>query len=114
MDQGTFSGQFHEAVRRALEQAQMSAALGEPIVEFHGRGGPNRRISLAETLDLLWLSEDQYYRIIDIGAYLVEGDPPVMFVRAAGFEPGSYEDTWDPSGLGPFKVIGPVYRRQFS
>jgi hypothetical protein len=114
MDQATFSRQFHEAVRRALEQAEMSAMLGEPIVEFHGKGGPKRRISLAETVDLLWLSEDRFYRIVDVGAYVVEDNPPVMFVVATGFEPGSYQDTWDPSGLGPFKVIGPVYRNQFS
>ena len=101
---------FHEAVRRALQEAGLSAVSGEPLVEFHGRPNPQGRITLAQTLDFLWLSSDRHYRIIDVAAFSGEDKPPIVFVRPAGFEPGLFSETWDPADLGPFKVMGPATR----
>jgi hypothetical protein len=110
MDKTGYALLFQEAIRRALQQAGLSATLSEPVVEFHGRPNPKRRVKVDEALDFLWLSADRFYRIVDVAAFSGEDNPPVIFVRPAGFEPSTYEDTWEPSGLGPFKVIGPATR----
>jgi hypothetical protein len=99
---------FQEAARRALNEAGLSAALNEPMIEYHGKPSPQRRVTMDEALSLLWLSEDRFYRVVDVAAYLGEDKRPVIFVRPAGFEPSAYEDTWEPTGLGPFKVMGPA------
>ena len=110
MDKSSYALLFQEAVQRALQQAGLSAALGETVVEFHGRPNPDRRITVDEALNFLWLSADRFYRVVDVAAFSGEDNPPVIFVRPAGFEPSAYEDTWEPSGLGPFKVMGPATR----
>ena len=110
MDKSGFSRLFREAVRLALQQASVSANLSEPVVEFHGKADPQHRITLDEALELLWLSADRFYRIVDVAAYVGEVNPSVLFVRPSGFEPSAFADTWDPSGLGPFKVIGAMTR----
>jgi hypothetical protein len=110
MDKSGFAPLFQEAIRRALEQAGVTGSLGEPVVEFHGKPNPERPIAVDEALDLLWLSPDRFYRVVDVAAFLGEDNPPVIFVRPAGFEPSAYEHTWEPQGLGPFKVMGPATR----
>jgi hypothetical protein len=110
MDKSGFALLFQEAVRRALEQAGVSAGSSEPVVEFHGNPNPERPISVDMVLGFLWLSPDRFYRVVDVAAFLGEDNPPVIFVRPAGFEPSAYEDTWEPQGLGPFKVMGPATR----
>jgi len=110
MDKGRFALLFREAVRRALEQAGVPASLGEPVVEFYGKPNPGSPVTVAEALDFLWLSPERFYRVVDVAAFLGENNPPVIFVRPAGFEPSAYADTWEPQGLGPFKVMGPATR----
>ena len=110
MDKGNYALLFEEAVRRALEQAGVSPSSSEPVVEFHGRPSPEEPVALSEALGLLWLSTERFYRVVDVAAFVGEDNPPVIFVRPAGFEPSGYEDTWEPDGLGPFKVLGPATR----
>lgn len=109
MDKSSFALLFQEAVRRALEQAGVSGSL-KPVVEFQGKPNPERPVVVDEALDFLWLSPDRFYRVVDVAAFVGEDNPPVIFVRPAGFEPSAYEDTWEPHGLGPFKVMGPALR----
>ena len=110
MDKGSYARLFKEAVRRALELAGVSPCLSEPVVEFHGKPNPERPVTVDEALNFLWLSTDRFYRIVDVAAFMGEANPPVIFVRPAGFEPSGYEDTWEPEGLGPFKVMGSATR----
>jgi hypothetical protein len=110
MDKGSYALLFDEAVRRALKQAGVFPGVSEPLVEFHGEPNPTRPLAVDEALDLLWLSTNRFYRVVDVAAVAGEDNPPVIFVRPAGFEPSGYEDTWEPEGLGPFKVLGPATR----
>lgn len=110
MDKSTYAQLFDEAVRRALELAHLDPATTEPVVEFHGKPNPAQPITIDEALDLLWLSSERFYRIVDVAAFVGENDPPTLFVRLSGHEPSVYSDTWDPSDLGPFKAIGPATR----
>lgn len=110
MDKSSFASLFREAIQRALQEAGVPAASTKPVVEFHGKPSPQRLVTIDEALDFLWLSEDRFFRIIDVAVLIGEDNPPVIFVRPAGFEPSTYEDTWEPSGLGPFKVLGAAVR----
>lgn len=110
VDKSSFALLFQDAVGRALEEAGVPAASHEPVVEFHGKPNPIGNVTVEEALDFLWLSADRFYRVVDVAAFVGEDNPPVIFVRPAGFEPSPYENTWEPSGLGPFKVIGPATR----
>jgi len=110
MDKSGYGLLFQEAIQQALQLAGLSFAPSDAVVEFHGRPSPDRLISVDEALDFLWLSEDRFYLVVDVAAISGEESPPVLFVRPAGFEPGNYEDTWRPSGVGPFKVMGPMFR----
>ena len=72
-------------------------------------GSPVRNGAVDEALNLLWLSADRFYRVVDVAAF--EGEEnPLVFVRPSGFEPSAYADTWEPAGLGPFKVLGTITR----
>jgi hypothetical protein len=82
--------------------------LSEPVVEFHGQPNPERRVTMDEALDFLWLSADRFYRVVDVAAFSGEHNSAVIFVRPAGFEPSAYDDASGPSALGPFKVMGPA------
>jgi hypothetical protein len=110
MDKNRFALLFQEAIRRALQQAGISANFGESVVEFRGKPNPQQRVAVDEALDLLWLSADLFYRIVDVAAFVGEENPSVLFVRPSGLEPSAYADTWEPEGLGPFKVLGAMTR----
>ena len=88
----------------------MEPSLAEPVVEFHGKANPSTPITVDEALDLLWLSPDRFYRVIDVAAFAGEDEPPILFVRPSGHQPDAYWKTWAPSDLGPFKAIGPATR----
>ena len=110
MDKSSYAQMFDEAVRRALKLAHLDSTSIEPSVEFHGKPNPPQPITTAEALDLLWLSPERFYRIVEVAAFVGENDPPTLFVRLSGHEPSAYSDTWDPSDLGPFRAIGPATR----
>ena len=110
MDKSRYALLFQEAVRRALQEAGLVPVRSEPSVEFHGKPNPPGPITLDEALDFLWLSADRFYRVVDVAAFLGDDDPPVVFVRPSGHEPSAFADTWEPQGLGPFKLMGPATR----
>jgi hypothetical protein len=110
MDKSSFVILFETAVRRALEQADLSSAENDLLVEFHGLSNPREPISTSTAIDLLWISPDRFYFIVDVGVILDGKSPPLMFVRPTGHEPVPFSSTWDPADLGPFKAIGPMTR----
>lgn len=109
MDKSSYRRLFEEAVQRTLQEAG-SHHETQPMVEFHGAPNPPGRITLEQALGFLWLASDRFYRIVDVGVFVGEDDPPVLFVRRSGHRPGSFSETWDPADLGPFKSVGFVRR----
>lgn len=109
MKKGTYEHLFRQACDQALKLAGVVSDR-TPVVEFHGRPNPPGQITLERALDLVWLSPNRHFRIIDVAAIEREDNPPVLFVRLSGHEPGAFSETIDPEGLGPFKVMGPASR----
>jgi hypothetical protein len=110
MDKERFGELFQEAIRRALKLADLFPTTTKPLVEFYGKPNPRNPITMEQALDHLWLSPDRFYRVVDVAAFLGENDPPVIFVRPAGFDPEPFSETYNPNDLGPFQAMGPAMR----
>jgi hypothetical protein len=106
MDKSEYRLLFEKAVARSLREAGLTASSCEPVVKFFGTPNPRHTITMDQALDLLWLSPDRYFFIVDVGAFPGDERPPVIFVRPSGHEPRQFSDTWQPDDLGPFKLIG--------
>ena len=104
-----FTELFLKCAHDALAYAEKK--LGMPLsddfdVELHGAGVSGEIISRDRALELLYLGEDRFWRIIDVGVKAVVGGKPRLFVRSSGHEPSSFEETCNtPPGNGPFKVV---------
>jgi hypothetical protein len=58
-----------------------------------------------EALDRIYLSDDRFYRVIDVAIRRIFSDRIEVFVRVSGHPPGQFSQTWDPAGSGPFKQM---------
>jgi hypothetical protein len=56
----------------------------------------------------MYLDEDIFHRVIDIGVKSIVRGSPVVFVRISGHAPSSFDNAWNsPRGSGPFEIIEP-------
>ena len=78
------------------------------LVEFHGISNLQKLIPTSKAVDLLWISPDRFYFIVDVGVVLEGKGQARIFVRPSGHEPVPFSSTLDPADLGPFKAIGPM------
>lgn len=115
MTKEEFSLLFDEAMRRAT--FAFSRVYGKRVAnpdtfEAHTPGLTGRIVSANEALNAIFLSEGQFYKIIDV-AVISRGDaPPRGFVRVSGHPPCPYEKTLNPRDLGPFKILEPLPRQE--
>jgi hypothetical protein len=75
------------------------------LIELHAPGHPGDRIEVEDALDSLYLGESHFYRIIDVAIIALTPKRSVAFVRVSGHAPVSFEKTWNPKELGPFKLM---------
>src|SRR5947209_6876480 len=99
---------FRKLFERALKNAAKltEARLGQPVprsflIELHAPASTGRVMGVDEAFDQLYLGDGRYYRIIDVTIRRLLPDQSVAFVRVSGHGPVSFEDTWDPTDLGP-------------
>jgi hypothetical protein len=104
-----FSLLFANALEIAAIQAekQLNRAISHHFeIELHGAGKSGFIVSPIEAIDLIFLGEDRFYRIIDIAVIAVYPSKTRIFMRISNHTPSRFEDTWNqPSGTGPFKQI---------
>jgi len=105
--------EFELLFRRKLDEARelAEAKLGRPLPSNLGvlRGSPKsdgRRISVEEAMSELFLSETEFYRIIDLVVVEVSATTTWVWARESGHRPAAFEATWNqPPGSGPFKQL---------
>jgi len=105
--------EFELLFRRKLDEARelAEAKLGRPLPSNLGvlRGSPKsdgRRISVEEAMSELFLSETEFYRIIDLVVVEVSATTTRVWARESGHRPAAFEATWNqPPGSGPFKQL---------
>ncbi len=108
MIKNDFQQLFLHALTTAAENAEKKIA--HPIsrsflIELHAPDSQGLRVSVDEALSQLYLGNDRFYKIIDVGVKELLPRKTIVFVRVSGHQPTGYDGTWDPSGAGPFKQI---------
>lgn len=105
--------EFRQRFEAALEVAMQNAErqLRHPLsrrlsIRLYGADHAGDVLEVDQATDVLYLGEDLFYRIIDIAVIETNSQATVLFVRASGHAPATFEHTWnDPPGNGPFKQL---------
>ena len=105
--------EFKQLFLKALEEAAAYAdeCLGKSVardfeIEFHRAGHSGSVLSPEEAFDLMYISEDRFYKIIDVAVIDVQPNKTRVFICLSGHSPGAFEETWNqPPGVGPFKQL---------
>jgi hypothetical protein len=109
MNRSDYGALFASVIERAAREAE--ARLGEPVqrrfeIELHGAYHSGDLMSVERALSDIYISDDAFYRIIDVAVIGVSPEKTRVFVRVSGHAPGSFEETWHQfEGLGPFNVM---------
>jgi hypothetical protein len=110
MNKHEFRGLFLRALDEAAENAELVLGRKVPrsfLVELHAPDSPDESLTIDGAVDRMYLGEDRFYRITDVAIRRVCLGKSVAFVRVSGHAPGPFSETWDPTGLGPFKQLIP-------
>jgi hypothetical protein len=108
MTKNEFRELFLRALNEAAENAEVKLAKPIPrsfMIELHAPGSSGRAVSVDEALDRIYLGGNRFYEIIDVAIKDISPGESTAFVRVSGHPPDEFSNTWDPSGLGPFKQI---------
>ncbi len=97
------------AVETALENAdyKLNRKLPQNVrLLINGWYAESPSLTILEAVEELYISENEFYRIIDIGVIRVIGDTTFLVARRSGHKPSTFGETWnEPKGSGPFKQI---------
>lgn len=103
---------FRSLFLQALDVAAKNAEerLAKPIsraflIELHAPRSSQRLVSVDEAVENLYLGDNRFYRVIDVGIKELRADSSLVFVRVSGHAPADFDKTWEPSVAGPFKQI---------
>ena len=109
MNKQEFSQLFANAVEIAIQNAEKRLGFKLPRsyqIQLYGAGSSGLLLEPACALDRLYLSEDKFYRIIDVALVKVSKQSVTVFVRVSRHKPASFAQTWNkPLGSGPFKQM---------
>jgi hypothetical protein len=108
MDKRVFRGLFLRALRNAADAADTMLAKPAPrsfLIELHAPSSTDHLLTVKQAIDQIYLESDKFYRIIDIAIQKITPNKTIAFVRVSGHPPGPFDQTWDPTTLGPFKQI---------
>ena len=109
MTRDEFSQLFEDALANAIRSAAQRLKRPLPTevqIVLHGVGHSSRLLSRSDAVNALFIAEDKFYQVIDIGVVAVSRQFTRAIVIVSGHEPGPFESTWnEPPGSGPFKQI---------
>ena len=104
----TFLDLFQLALNDAAEGAETKLLKAIPrsfLIRLHSFRLDDRLLSVDDAADKIYISNDRFYRNIDVAIEEVLPKESVAFVRVSGHAPDALSLTWDPTGSGPFKQI---------
>lgn len=108
MNKETFKALFQKALLKAATQAELQWQLTLPrsfMFDLNAFGYSGPLLTFDQTVDRIFISENKFYRVVDIAITGVHLEYAVVFVRVSGHSPSSFPDTQDPKELGPFNVM---------
>jgi hypothetical protein len=104
-----FEELFTRSARAAIADAETRLGRSLPTefdVELHGAGVSGEMASRERAVDLMYINNDTFYRLIDIAVKAIHRDRPLLFARISSHPPSTFDKTWNtPKGNGPFKVL---------
>lgn len=113
MTREEFSVLFEEARRRATSAFSRvcgKLATDPDMFEANVPGIAGGIVSANDVLDAIFVSENRFYKVIDVGLISRGNGPPIGFIRVSGHAPCPYEETLNPQDLGPFNILEPLPR----
>ena len=75
------------------------------LIELHAPNHVGSLVSIDEAIDIIFLGEDCFYKIIDVAIKAIQNEQSIVFVRVSGHAPVEFKNTWNANELGPFKLI---------
>jgi hypothetical protein len=100
-----FDRRFAAAGAGTAARAAIQTETAVPIptaFQLSRQGFGGRPLTFHEAAATMYLGPDVAFRV---GG----DDDGVGWIRPSGHHPGPDTDIWDPSGIGPFKVIGAIW-----
>jgi hypothetical protein len=113
---------FMQHYSQALEDAAhlTEQQLGRTVprsyeILLHGAGHSGDIMSAEEALDILYLGNNLFYRVIDFSVSEVRPGVTTVFVRPSSHPPAPWHQTgYGPPDPGPFHQLGPRIPITFS
>ena len=107
MNKESFASCFRESLETACSAAEKS--LGKKlsrdvIIKMYGAGENGLEVSPAEFLERAYISEESFYRLIDLMVVEIVGSRPVLFAKISGHPPAPISMSWN-GAKGPFKQL---------
>jgi hypothetical protein len=103
---------FHRSIDTAIHEAEAKFGLQLPkgiMIELHGVGDQRGLLNFEEAANLIFINEEIFHPVIDIGVRRIHSGMVVVFVRVSALPPVKFEKTWNsPRGMGPFKTLIPL------
>ena len=109
MDKIMFRELFVKNINKAILNIESMSSKPIPRnfeVELHGAGVSGALFTIDEAVDRIYISDNLFYLVIDVGVKTVSDEICRLFVRISDHDPASFDRTWNsPLGNGPFKVL---------
>lgn len=108
MNKEAFKALFNQALLKAATKAESQWQLSLPrsfMFDLNAFGYSGPLLTFEQTVDRIFISEDKFYRVIDVAITGVHPEYAVVFIRVSGHSPSSFSDTQNPKELGPFNVM---------
>ncbi|KAF0186195.1 MAG: hypothetical protein FD163_863 [Hyphomonadaceae bacterium] len=108
MDFSSFKKLFAKAIEEALEPACEILKIESPPhkeFELHFNSLENQKLNFESVASHLYHSHQFFHKIIDIMVVAISKKTVTIFVRPSGHGLVTFENTWGPESLGPFKII---------
>lgn len=108
MTKEQFKSIFYKALGVAAGAAVPQANGKVPhafMIDLQAFGYSGGLLTCEQAIDRIFISEDKFYRIIDVAITGVHPEYAVAFVRVSGHPPNAYADTLSPETMGPFNIL---------
>lgn len=108
MTKKQFTELFFESIEECAQIADESLGRHVPRefrLRIYGAGRSGDEVSLSDALEIFYINERLFYKIIDLSVVKVEPLSTVVFARISDHIPGTFESTWSPTGSGPFRKL---------
>lgn len=101
-----FEATLEKAAKNVEEQYQVNVPRYFEV-EFHGLGYSGDLISIETAVDRMYLGDDLFYYLIDVGVKEADAQSTRVYVAVSAHSPrATINETWNqPVGSGPFKQI---------